>query len=144
MKLRFSQQSLRRSQRSCAFTLLEVIIACGIFFLVAFAVLEVVTTGLAAARKLQLRHPDAGILAAEMTLTNRLEEGITSGDFDDQYPGLYDGYSWEREILEAWSNRLFQVDFSVYNNKARGPSDTHMRILLYSPNSPAGSASKAR
>ena len=47
-----------------AFTLLEVIVACAIFFMVAFAVLGLVTRSLAAARSLQLRHPDAGMLAS--------------------------------------------------------------------------------
>src|SRR5262249_52164528 len=91
------------------FTLLEVIVACAIFFMVAFAVLEVVTTGLAAAKALQQREPDAGILAAALSLTNKLEKGTMSGNFEDLAPGLYPGYSWARDVYEVGSNGLFQV-----------------------------------
>src|SRR5438552_18150726 len=57
-----------------AFTLLEVIIACSIFFMVAFAILGMVTSGLAQARALRQRDPDAGMLAATLSLTTQLEE----------------------------------------------------------------------
>lgn len=132
------------SERSHGFTILEVIIACAIFFMVSFAVLEIVVQGLSAARSLQQREPDAGMLAATLSLTNRLEEGTESGDFEDIAPGLYPGYRWERYIEEVGSNSLFKVDFIVYYNKSqgrRGPSESHMSILLYKPGSPPGSAS---
>jgi len=41
-----------------AFTLLEVIVACAIFFMCAFAVLQLVTRGLSAARSIQQREPN--------------------------------------------------------------------------------------
>src|SRR5437867_4476680 len=70
------------------FTLLEVIVACGIFFMVAFAVLEVVTQGLSAARQLEQREPDAGLLAAALSLTNQLADGDSaSGNFEDLASG---------------------------------------------------------
>src|SRR5262245_20927599 len=114
------------------FTLLEVIVACAIFFMVAFAVLELVTRGLAAAKALQQREPDAGLLAAALSLTNKLEEGTMSGTFEDIAPGLYPGYSWARDAYEVGSNGLFQVDFVVIRKqeKGRGPSETKMSILM--------------
>jgi type II secretory pathway pseudopilin PulG len=129
-----------RSRRGTGFTLLEVIVACTIFFLVTFSILQVIAQGLAAARKLQQREPDAGVLAAVLSLTNRLEEGSESGDFEDLFPGLYPDYSWSREIYEASSNGLFQVDFTVYRRGGRqtGPSETRMSILLFRPGSPTG------
>lgn len=121
-----------------AFTLLEVIVACTIFFMVAFAVLGLVTRSLAAARSLQLRHPDAGMLAAVLTLTNKLEEGTASGDFEEFYPGLYPGCSWTREVYEAASNGLFQVDFTIaQSSEKKGASETKMSILMYRPGSPS-------
>ena len=121
-----------------AFTLLEVIIACAIFFMVAFAILGLVTRSLAAARSLQLRHPDAGLLAAALTLTNKLEEGTASGDFEEFYPGLYSGYNWTREVYEAASNGLFQVDFTIYQSSVKkGASETKMSILMFRPGSPS-------
>src|SRR5688572_11693442 len=110
----------RVAQRTSAFTLLEVIVACTIFFLVAFSVLHIVTSGLVAARKLQQREPDFGVLAAELSLTNQLIEGSESGDFESMYPGLYRGYSWTRDILEYSSNGLFQVEFAIYNDAVKG------------------------
>jgi hypothetical protein len=133
------------SEQTNAFTLLEVIIACAIFFMVAFAVLQLVIQGLGAARSLQQREPDAGLLAATLSKTNRLEEGTESGDFEDIAPGLYTGYSWERYVEEIGSNSLFKIDFIVFYNKARGKrkgaSESHMSMLLYVPGSPPGSAS---
>src|SRR5262245_43320061 len=90
-----------------AFTLLEVIIACAIFFMAAFAILELVTTGLAQARALEQREPDAGMLAATLSITNQLVEGADSGDFEDVAPGLYREYRWARDINEVSSNSLF-------------------------------------
>ena len=121
-----------------AFTLLEVIVACAIFFMVAFAVLGLVTRSLAAARSLQLRHPDAGMLAAVLTLTNKLEEGTASGDFEEFYPGLYPGCTWTREVYEAASNGLFQVDFTIdQSSEKKGASETKMSILMFRPGSPS-------
>src|SRR5258708_30180697 len=87
--------------RRQAFTLLEVIIACCIFFIVAFAVLQLVVTGLAQAKALQQREPDAGVLAATLSLTNQLVEGVQSGDFEQIAPGLYPGYRWTADVNEA-------------------------------------------
>jgi Tfp pilus assembly protein PilV len=132
---------VRRPVAQASFTLLEVLVACAIFFMAVFAVLGVLTQGLGAARSLQQREPDAGALAAALSLTNRLEEGSAAGDFEDIAPGLYPGYSWTRDVYEVGSNGLFQVDFTVIRRagKGRGPSATQMSILLYRPGSPAGS-----
>lgn len=158
MKIRFattegSGEQSKRSSRAClafryglsAFTLLEVLVACTIFFMVAFAILELVTNSLAAARSLQQREPDAGVLAAALSLTNQLLEGSESGDFEDLYPGLYPGYSWSREIIEVSSNSLFRVDFAVYGTSGkRRATETRMSVLMYRPGSPPGSATKGR
>lgn len=135
----------RRPQVLWSFTLLEVLIASAIFFTMAFAVLELVTRGLAGVKVLQQREPDAGLLAAAMSLTNKLEEGSESGDFEDIAPGLYPGYSWARDIYEVGSNGLFQVDFTVIrrSGKGHGPSETHMSTLFYRPGSPTGSRFKS-
>src|SRR5215831_19268980 len=80
--------------RSAAFTLMEVMVACGIFFMATFAILALVSTTLRNARALQRRDVDAGMAASQVfeTLkTNRMEQGSLSGDFGDVYPG----YSWE-------------------------------------------------
>jgi hypothetical protein len=130
-----------RAPRSASgFTILEVIIACTIFFMVAFAVLELVTSGLVAARSLQQRDPDPGLVAAALSLTNKLIEGSYSGDFEDIAPDMYPGYQWEYYVEEVGSNRLFQVDIIVHNPRKKANPAT-LQIQLWRPESPAGAAS---
>jgi prepilin-type N-terminal cleavage/methylation domain-containing protein len=110
-----------------AFTLIEVMIAMAIFFVAVFALLDLVTQNVRAARNLKPDSVDASSLAAELMLTNKLTEGSESGDFGNMYPG----YSWSREINLVSTNGMFQVDFSV-----SGPSGQRkMSILLYRPES---------
>ena len=124
---------------SRAFTLLEVIIACSIFFMVAFAILTMVTSGLSQAKALQQREPDAGMLAATLSLTNQLEEGVESGDFHDLAGDLYRDYRWSREITEVSSNGLFQVDFVIFGNFGkRRSSESKMSVLMFRPGSKPG------
>ena len=121
----------RTTRGKAGFTLLEVVIAIAIFFMVVFAVLGLMTQGLGAAKALQTRHADAGMLAAELSLTNKLEEGMDSGDFGDIYPG----YTWTRDIHEVGSNSLFQVDFIVVQKIGRKEVPTTMSILMFRPGS---------
>ena len=138
--MRVAQSTSRRS----GFTLLEVIIACAIFFIAGFAILELVTRSVAMARSLQQREPDAGMVAASLSLTNMLVEGSETGDFQDLAGNLYPDYSWGRDIYEVGSNGLFQVDFYVINDKRSGAEPVKMSILLYRPQSPPGSATRPR
>jgi Tfp pilus assembly protein PilV len=130
--------------RGHAFTILEVIIACAIFFIAGFAILELVTTSVASARKLQQREPDAGMVAAVLSLTNKLFEGTESGDFADISGNVYKDYSWTREVYEVGSNGYFQVDFYVFNDRRRGAEPTRMSARFYRPESPPGSATQPR
>jgi Tfp pilus assembly protein PilV len=120
---------------AAGFSLLEVLIAIGIFFIVAFAVLEIVVVGLGSARALQTRHADVGMLASEFSTTNNLlEEGVESGNFGDFYPNAH----WERAVTEIGSNGLFQVDFAVVEKVGRHENASTISILMYRPGSPKG------
>lgn len=121
--------------RSQAFTLMEVMIAIAIFFMVSFAILAVVSAGLRTAQALRMTRPSAGILAAELTLTNKLEEGVETGDFDELCPKMYPDYEWRRESYEVGTNGLWQVDFAIFRRGDRGRPDSQMSILLFSPQS---------
>lgn len=112
-----------------AFTLLEVLIAMGIFFMAIFAVLNLLSQNLRAARMLRPDHVDASSLLAELMLTNRLEEGSLSGDFGDLYPG----FVWNQDITMVSTNGLFQVDFTI--SRGDGAGDSRMSVLLYRPDS---------
>jgi len=128
---RSSMFSSPRSQT--AFSLLEVMIACGIFFMAVFAILAMVSSVLRNARSLRRTELDAGMVAAQACNTNKLTEGAASGDFGNVYPD----YSWETETYEAETNGLWQVDIVVRRRGVPQPVD-QMSILLYRPESQSG------
>ena len=137
--------AMNRKHSRRAFTILEVVMASAIFFMVGFAILGVVSQGLVGARSLQRKAPDAGLLAAEMMFTNSFEEGIESGDFETMYPGIYSGYTWTREIREAYSNGLFQVTFQINGPRKNFRDDASQSlstIYVWCPTCPQGSITK--
>jgi hypothetical protein len=114
-----------------AFTLIEVMIACGIFFMATFAILALVSTTLRNARALQRDDVDAGMAAAQVyqTLrTNRLTEVNGSGNFGDAYPD----FSYEFATQQYASNGLLQVDIVVNRRGLRKPVDA-LTIWVYNP-----------
>jgi Tfp pilus assembly protein PilV len=76
---------------------LEVMIAGALFFMAVFAILGLVATTLRNARALQQTEPDAGMLAADLAVCDKLTEGEDSGDFGDLYPG----YRWTTNVYLA-------------------------------------------
>ncbi len=73
----------RESTFAAAFTLIEVMIALGIFFMATFAILALVSNILRNARGLQRPQIDAGMAAAIYVNTNRFSVGSVSGDLSD-------------------------------------------------------------
>ncbi|HEY5913005.1 MAG TPA: hypothetical protein VJA21_20635 [Verrucomicrobiae bacterium] len=133
--------SLTTSRRlDRAFTLIEVMIACGIFFMATFAILALVSQTLRNARALQRGDVDAGMAAAQVyeTLkTNRLENGSMSGDFGE----IYRDFSWDANWDVDWdggaTNNLLKVDIVVRRRDLHKPYD-HMTIWVYAPNARSG------
>ena len=111
-----------------AFTLIEVVLATAILFACMFAILGVLASGLHGATLLKKSGPTAGTVAAEMTLSNKLEAGFDSGTFGDLYPE----YSWQRQISLYSTNGLFQVDIAVFHN---GDQISSLSTLFYRPES---------
>lgn len=107
-------------------------IACAIFFMAVFAILGMVFNALRNARGLRRMQVDAGMIAAEVTKTNRLSEGTDSGDFGNLYPD----YSWETHTFEVESNGLWQADIALRRRGNPKPVDT-MQIWIFSPESSA-------
>jgi len=119
-----------------AFSLIEVMIACGIFFMATFAILALVSTTLRNARALQRGDVDAGMAAAQIyqTLkTNRQTEVSGSGNFGDAYPD----YSYEFASQQYASNGLLQVDIVVNRRGLRKPVDT-LSIWVFNPDAKSG------
>jgi type II secretory pathway pseudopilin PulG len=119
-----------------AFSLLEVMIAIGIFFMASFAILGLISSSLANARRLQRPCIDASALLSQLSLTNKLVEGIYTGNLGDSLGKAYQGYRWTGEIREVASNKLFQADFIIQTAYAIVSRTT---TLFYRPQSPSGS-----
>ena len=124
-------RTLRALRRwDLAFTLLEVMIACGIFFMATFAILALVAGTLRNARLLQRGEVDAGMAAAQLypTLrTNKNEYGSASGDFGDTYRDC----SWEAQWEPYQTNGLLAVDIVVNRRGKQQPVD-RLTIWVYS------------
>ena len=121
-----------------AFTLIEVVVASMVLAIALMGILLVCSSGIRNARALERVHVNATSLASELSLTNKLEDGIETGDFGDFQPG----YSWEREITSElgdgrpMTNGLKRVHFTVWSNSDRAATESQMTILLFRPDSP--------
>lgn len=136
MKINFPSRKLRR-----AFSLLEVMIAIGILFMGTFAILGLVSSSLANARRLQRSTVDASSELTRWAATNILIEGIYQGSLGepDHLGKAFREYNYVTEIIEVQSNHLYSVRSIV-----KSPSGSHevisdMSELLYAPLSPPGS-----
>lgn len=138
MKTRYTA-GLQPERRTRAFSLLEVMVAIGCFFMAVFAILGLVSASLGNARRLQRPMVDAGVLASELSLTNKLVEGTASGDLSEYLGKTYQGYTWTYAIQEVQSNKLFQVDFIVQSDSPGKPVVSKLSVLMFRPMSPPGS-----
>ncbi|KAB2656677.1 MAG: prepilin-type N-terminal cleavage/methylation domain-containing protein [Verrucomicrobia bacterium] len=119
------------SRRDTAFTLLEVAVASAVLAIALFAILSLCSISIRAARALGRVHVDASSLASMLSLTNRLEEGVDSGDFGQMHPG----YSWRRNITEYNTNGLYLVEFEVLGVSNGHEDRSRLNLLLYRPDS---------
>jgi type II secretion system protein I len=125
-----SSSSLHPPAFSRAFTLIEVMVACGIFFMATFAILALVSGTLRNARSLQKGYVDAGMAASQVFQifkTNTDPDLSAQGDFGDALRG----YTWDANSQEYDTNGLLQVDIKVY--KGGVPIDK-LSILVYQAN----------
>jgi Tfp pilus assembly protein PilV len=123
-----------RPRGSGAFTLIEVMLAITIFFMAMFAILGVLTSGVRAASLLRNNGPTAGMVVAQLSATNKLEEGSESGTFED-IP-IYKDYRWVSNAREVATNGLFQIDVVVVD--PNGAQSSILSVLLYRPDSDTG------
>jgi Tfp pilus assembly protein PilV len=120
---------------SRAFSLLEVMIATGIFFVAIFAILGLVYTNLRFARLIQAQHPNATMVAADVYYqTNQWQEGPDSGDFGELFPGN----SWQSETVEMLTNGFYKVDFIIVHSN--GAIETNLSAFYWRQGSATGGA----
>jgi type II secretory pathway pseudopilin PulG len=131
---------LPHRKRTGAFTLIEVMIACGIFFMATFAILALVSQTLRNARALQQGEVDVGMAAAQVfqTLrTNRLESGSLSGDFGETYRDFSWEAMWDIDFDAGATNSLLKVDIVVNRRGNRTPIDA-TTIWVFAPDARSG------
>jgi len=122
-----------------AFSLLEVMIAVAIFFMGVFAILGLVSSSLANARRIQRPLVDAGAVASWLSSTNQLVEGTYTVNLGALLGDAYDNYDCTFNIQEVETNRLFQVGYIVQSTVGNHEILYSMTNWFYSPQSPAGS-----
>lgn len=138
--MKFRLQTLKAKRRA-AFTLIEVVVAVGVFFMAMFAILGVMSQCIRAVSSLQKDSPTAGMVAAQAMANDKWEEGSDSGDFGDFYPD----YTWETTTNryegitpgeDGNQPPLFELDIIV---RHKGQLASALSVLHYSPNSPTKS-----
>jgi len=110
MKLEMSRTRWDKRQLGSAFTLIEVMVATTIFFMAMFAILGVLSAGVHAASILRKSGPTAGMVAGYFVVSNTIDEGSLTGDFNDI--AGYEGYKWVSGAEEI-TNGLYKMDFAV-------------------------------
>jgi hypothetical protein len=125
-------------RRRQAFSLLEVMVAIGVFFMGVFAILGLVSSSLSNARRLQRPIVDAGLVASEVSLTNKLTEDMFSGDLSQFLGKSCPGYTWTYTVEEVESNKLFGVTIILQDDEHGRAVMSKMSLLLFRPDSPPG------
>ncbi|MGH7939562.1 MAG: type IV pilus modification PilV family protein [Limisphaerales bacterium] len=130
----------QRNSRISAFTLMEVMIAIGVFCIGVFAILGLVAQVMRGARLLDKPMVDAGPVASQIAGTNSLVEiqGV-SGDLSEFLGDRYKGYDYVYGIEEVESNHLYKVEIYVTSDTPGKPVISKMNIRLFRPQSPPGS-----
>lgn len=127
-----------KARGSHAFTLVEVMVACGVFFMAMFAILGVLSQCVRAVGSLQKDSPTAGMVAAMAMGNEKWDEGSDSGDFGDFYPD----YTWETQTnlysgivagQDGSQPPFYELDIIV---KHKGDVTSALSVLHYSPSSP--------
>jgi Tfp pilus assembly protein PilV len=121
------------------FSLLEVMIAIGIFFIGSFAILTLVSQSLSNAQR--MKHPlvDASAILSQISLTNQFTENEYDGNLGDILGKTYADYNYRGEITEVQTNHLYSADFYIFNVRNNRDPVARTTTLFFRPQSPAGS-----
>ena len=116
------------------FSLLEVMIAIGIFFTSVFLILELTSQHLRTARIMQTMDVDRSSLPALLSMTNFLEIGPLPIDIKMAYEDSHPGVTVDGMIEEAATNGLFRVDYTIHWLAENNMRKTRNSILLWRSN----------
>ncbi len=123
-----------------AFSMLEVMIAIGIFFTSVFVILQLTSQQLRIARSLQTLDVDTGTLPSLIVMTNYLEEGPLPMEIKAAFEDTNPGYSCDGMVTEYATNGLFQVDYVIFWQQEGRIKEARNSILMWRP----GSGGRAR
>ena len=132
MKISISSWEDRRER---AFSMLEVMIAIGIFFTSVFFILQLTSQQLRIARSLQTLDVDTGTLPSLIVMTNALEEGPLPMDIKAAFEDTNPGFSCDGMVFEVATNGLFQVDYAIYWQHEGRMKQAKNSILMWRPGS---------
>jgi len=128
-----------RPRFQAGFSLVEVMIAVGIFFMAVFTILALVTSSLRGARQLQTQRVTAATAAPqlyyELTRTNQMPDGFGTVDMGDLYPD----YEWTYDCHEAQTNGWYRVDLIVQARHG-DPVKGSMTFYVFNPTAAARNA----
>lgn len=125
---------IKASPTQRGFSLLEVMIAIGIFFTSVFLILELTSQHLRTARIMQTMDVDRSSLPALLSMTNFLEIGPLPIDIKMAYEDSHPGVTVDGMIEEAATNGLFRVDYTIHWLAENNMRKTRNSILLWRPN----------
>ena len=94
--------------RRGGFSLLEVMFAVVAFCTATFAILALVSQSLETARRLQRPMVDSGLVASQLSLTNKLVEGTESGDLGDLLGDEYKGFTYDYAVTKRRRTSCFK------------------------------------
>ena len=118
-----------------AFSMLEVMIAIGIFFTSVFVILQLTSQQLRMARSLQTLDVDTGTLPSLIVMTNSLEEGPLPMEIKVAFEDTNPGFSCDGMVHEYATNGLFQVDYVIYWQQEGRVKQARNSILMWRPTS---------
>lgn len=121
------------SQR--AFSMLEVMIAVGIFFTAVFFILQLTSQQLRIARSLQTLDVDTGTLPSLIVMTNMLEEGALPMEIKSAFEENNPGFAADGMVLEVGTNGLFRVDYAIRWRSGEQIREARNSILMWRPSS---------
>ena len=104
--MKIAQQSWQDRSHQ-AFSMLEVMIAIGIFFTSVFVILQLTSQQLRMARSLQTLDVDTGTLPSLIVMTNALEEGPLPMEIKVAFEDTNPGFSCDGMVHEYATNGLF-------------------------------------
>ena len=122
-----------RSRGRAGFTLLEVLVAVAVLGLALVSLLGLHVRDLALLERAQ-RITDGTLLARALMTEAEVEPfpdiGLTSGDFEERYPGQFPSLRWEREVTPTPVPDVREIRIRVFHGEQESGDDVSLSYYL--------------